>query len=599
MNEMDHQQRHSRDRGGIASSLSASTAVEITPPRLVTPNPTMVSPGTMNFEYRHKPTASNDSLKYISPMKPKEPNMRFNLSNGQLENNNNSTEKENFAKADNNDFNPRKVPSSSSHQNSGSRSSTIHRSAAAGSSSSKRNKSGADGDTSSSSKSKLLSNNSSSLRKHDPNSYKIFLLLLQPKLKTFELIQLIYSPNDTTIGNIIEMIPENATEPALGSQQYTGLCRPKTQEEIVDHELLASEPRSNTGVESAKITLGEILVAIPDGYNGIDVAVLAKQILSNPKIVKLLKRSDPLAPKRSRRSSKRGHKKSSRRSRSKEHVEVMEKFDEEDEIKQEQEKKESERRMREAMEHAAQKAAASNAEIPGSTNPNSINNMNSGGKIVRSPSIVSLDGSGSIEEGKSVESSLQESIDESYSSWSKSFDASFAPTVCSGVSKRSFRRRDRHSRRMRIIQRSVATAFVIMLAMYFLDPRGYQRSDQEKLEDQAATTENPMGLTGILQCLFLLLSLYQVESFIRTSTTDLDEDGQRQSSFVEFLQSTTAMKKLKSRFSKKFKKAVTRGAVGKYDLDDSTLTQKLRSFSLKQHPKVHHDSSVPTSIEKY
>jgi hypothetical protein len=594
MNEIDHQQRHSHDRGGIVSSLSASTSVETTPPRLFTPNPTMVSPSTMNFEYRHKPTASNDSLKYVSPMKPKEPNMRFNLSNGILENKN-STEKENFAKADNNDFNPRKVPSSNSHQIAGSRSSTLHRSAG---SSSKRNKSTTNGDTSSSSKSKLLSN-SSSLRKHDPNSYKIFILLLQPKLKTFELIQLIYSPNDTTIGNIIEMIPENATEPALGSQQYTGLCRPKTQEEIVDHELLASEPRSNTGVESAKITLGEILVAIPDGYSGTDVAVLAKQILSNPKIVKLLKRSDPLAPKRSRRSSKRGQKKSSRRSRSKEHVEVMEKFDEEDEIQQEQEKKESERRMREAMEHAAQKAAASNAEIPGSMNPNSINNMNNGGNIVRSPSIVSLDGSGSIEEEKSVESSLQESIDESYSSWSKSFDASFASTVCSGFSKRSFRRRDRHSRRMRIIQRSVVSAFVIMLAMYFLDPRGYQRSDQEKLEDQAATTENPMGLIGILQCLFLLLSLYQVESFIRTSTTDLDEDGQRQSSFVEFLQSTTAMKKLKSRFSKKFKKPVTRGAVGKYDLDDSTLTQKLRSFSLKQHPKVHHDSAVPTSIEKY
>ncbi|OEU22550.1 hypothetical protein FRACYDRAFT_232708 [Fragilariopsis cylindrus CCMP1102] len=582
MNEVDRQQQHSRDRGGIASSLSASTSVETTPPRLVTPNPTMVSPGTINFEYRHKPTASNDSLKYTSPMRPKEPNMRFNLSN-------NSTEKEKFAKADNNDFNPRKVPSSTSRQSSGSRSSNLHRSTR---SSSKRDKSTTNGDTSSSSKSKLLSNNSS-LRKHDPNSYKIFLLLLQPKLKTFELIQLIYSPNDTTIGNIIEMIPENATEPALGSQHYTGLCRPKTQEEIVDHELLASEPRSNTGVESAKITLGEILVAIPDGYNGTDVAVLAKQILSNPKIVKLLKRSDPLAPKRSRRSSKRGHKKTSRRSRSKEHVEVMEQFDEEDEIKQEQEKKESERRMREAMEHAAQKAAASNAEIPGSTNPSSINNIINGGNIVRSPSIVSLDGSGSIEEEKSVESSLQESIDESYSSWSKSFDASFASTVCSGLSKRSFRRRDRHSRRMRIIQRSVVTAFVIMLAMYFLDPRGYQRSDQEKLEDQAATTENPMGLTGILQCLFLLLSLYQVESIIRTSTTDLDEDGQRQSSFVEFLQSTMAMKKLKSRFSKKFKKPATRGAVGKYDLDDNTLTQKLRSFSLKQHPKV------PTSIEKY
>jgi len=587
MSAIDHRRRRSLDRDTdlgcstkmmptSSSSLSAESSAKTTP---AAPHPTTMSPA-MNFEYRHKPTATNANLNYISPLKPKEPNMRFNLSIGLLENN--SMEKENLAKAEN-DFNPRKVQSNL--QNSGR--SSFHRSG--GNNSKSKNSNNDNG-----SKSKLLSN--SSLRKHDSNSYKIFLLLLQPKLKTFELIQLIYSPNDTTIGNIIEMIPENATEPALGSQKYTGLCRPKTEEEIVDHELLASEPRGNTGVESAKITLGEILVAIPEGYDGTDVAVLAKQILSNPKIVKLLKRSDPLAPKRSRRSGRRGSRKSSHRSRSKEHVEVMEKFDEEDEIKQEHDKKEQERKMREAMEHAAQEAAASNAQIPGNANTNMINMDD--GKITLSSSVVSIDSSNGEE--KSVESTLQESLDDSYSSWSKSFDASFASSVCSGVSKRSVRRRDRHSRRMRIIQRSIVTGFVIMLAMYFLDPRGYQRSDQEKLQDQAATTENPMGLTGILQCLFLLLSLYQIESMLRGSTTstNLDEDGQKQSSFLEFLQSTTAMKKLKSRFSKKFKKPVTRGAVGEFELDDNTLTQKLRSFSLKaQHHKVHSKSTVSPLVE--
>jgi len=381
------------------------------------------------------------------------------------------------------------------------------------------------------------------------------------------------------------MIPENATEPALGSQTYTGLCRPKTEEEIVDHELLASEPRANTGVESAKITLGEILVAIPEGYNGADVAVLAKQILSNPKIVKLLKRSDPLAPKKSRRSSRRSHRKGMRRSRSKEHVEVMEKFDEEDEIKQELEKKEQEKRMKEALEHAAQEAAASNAQIPGRPNTDLLKNPER--NVSRSTSIVSIDDSlgESLGEERSTESSLQESIDESYSSWSKSFDASFASSVCSGVSKRSARRRDRQSRRMRIIQRSVVAGFVIMLAMYFMDPHGYRRSDEEKQVSQAATTENPMGLTGIFQCLFLLLSLYQVELFVRTTTSGSDRDGkQGQSSFLEFIQSTRAMKKLKARFYKKLKKSSSRtrrGAVGAYDYDENSMTQKLRSFSLK------------------
>jgi hypothetical protein len=572
MNAAEYQQRHISDRdidlGKSPKRTSKSkefdeshatplTSVEATPPRRVTPNPAAISPAR-DFEYRHKPTVTNSGLNYVSPLKPKEPNMKYTLGNGFLEKNTSARlEKENFDQG--------KMPSSKTpgvrfppHASSRKSSSNVI----------------------GNSKNKLLS---SSRRKQDPNSYKIFLLLLQPKLKTFELIQLIYSPNDTTIGDIIAMIPENATEPALGSQTYTGLCRPKTEEEIVDHELLASEPpRANTGVDSAKITLGEILVAIPVGYNGADVAVLAKQILSNPKIVKLLKRSNPLAPKKSRRSSRRGLGKGVRRSRSKEHVEVMEKFDEEDEIKQEQEKKDQEERMRDAMEHAAQEAAASNALIPGRTIPDLPKTMDR--NVSRSASLVSLEES--LGEEKSMESSLQESIDESFSSWSKSFDASFATSVCSGVSKRSVRRRDRQSRRMKIIQRSVVAGFVIMLAMYFMDPHGYRRTDEEKQVSQAATTENPMGLTGIFQCLFLLLSLYQLELFARTTArpSDRDGNGEGQSSFLEFIQSTKAMKKLKSRFYKKLKKPSTRthrGAVGAYDYDENNLTQKLRSFQLK------------------
>ena len=540
-------------------------------PRIVTPNPP-TAPHGEDFEYRHKPTVTNPRLNYVSPLKPKEPNMKFKLGSGKMEPNTIAgSEKENYSTSDNKILSIGKMSARKTSDGSFASHSGSHR----------KSTSNVVGN----SKTKLLNG---SRRKQDPNSYKIFLLLLQPKLKTFELIQLIYSPTDTTIGDIIAMIPDNATEAALGSQTYTGLCRPKTEEEIVDHELLASEPRASTSVDSAKITLGEILVAIPEGYNGADVAVLAKQILSNPKIVKLLKRSDPLAPKKSRRSSRRGLRKSSRRSRSKEHVEVMEKFDEEDEIKQEEEKKQQEQRMKEAMEHAAQEAAASNAQIPGGRNSSLLGTTDR--DVSRPSSIVSFDAS--LGEEKSTESSLQESIDESYSSWSKSFDASFTSSVCSGVSKRSARRRDRQSRRMKIIQRSVVFGFVIMLAMYFMDPHGYRRTDEEKQVSQAATTENPMGLTGIFQCLFLLLSLYQVELFMRTTSATSDRDQDR-SSFLEFIQSTRAMKKLKSRFYKKLKKPSTRtrrGAVGAYDYDENTLTQKLRSFSLKGNNSIRSNS---------
>jgi hypothetical protein len=470
-------------------------------------------------DYLHKPTATNGSLTYVSPLKPQDPNIRYSLSKGLDDD---AVETYSGTK----EALPPKS-ASSSHKKSAS-SSKLH---------------------------------SSSLRKHDPNSYKIFLLLLQPKLKTFELIQLIYSPNDTTIGNIIEMIPDNATEPVLGNQVYLGLCRPKTQEEISDMELLASE--SHTGVASAKITLGEILVAIPDGYTGADVAVLAKQILANPKIVKLLKRADPLAPKRSRRSSKRHR--STRRSRSKEHVEVMEKFDEEDEIKQDQQRK-----MKEAMEHAAQEAAAANAQIPGGGGSTS-------GKLLRSNSIGSVG-------DKSLESSLQESVDDSYSSWSKSFDASFASSVCSGVSKRQMRRRERQARRSRILKRATAMGFVIMLALYFLDPRGYSRPNKENND---LITSTPMGLTGFFQCFFLLLTLYKVERLIRSSN-DPDsrvQDGEK--TRCPFLvAANTSMKKFKLRYARKMKRPSIQTRVVD---DDQSLSRKLRSFSLKANAVHHHD----------
>jgi hypothetical protein len=511
----------------LSINSSASTHYVKTPPKVVTPNmaTTVSAPSP---DYLHKPTATSGNLNYVSPLKQVEPNMRYSLSNG-VEEHVGAEE--------------RVLPQKSSS----------HR----------RSKDGIDSRKKSSEKSSTTL--FSGTRKYDPNSYKIFLLLLQPKLKTFELIQLIYSPNDTTIGNIIEMIPENATEAALGSQVYCGLCRPKTKEEILDMDLLASE--SHTGVISAKITLGEILVAIPEGYTGADVSVLAKQILSNPKIVKLLKRADPLAPKKSRRSSKRHR--SSRRSHSKEHVEVMERFDEEDEIKQEQERK-----MKEAMEHAAQEAAAANAQIPGGGSNIVVS------KLSRSMSIESV-------EDKSVESSLQESLDDSYSSWSKSFDASFASSVCSGVSKRQMRRRERQVRRSRILKRAAIMAFIIMLALYFLDPRGYGRAEKTKND---LITETPMGLTGVFQCLFLLLTLYKVERFIRSSTNPDDRSLCGQKHLCPFLKAAnTAAKKLKSRYTKKLKKPVMNG---RFDEDEQSLTRKLRSFSLKANVIHHHDDDT-------
>jgi hypothetical protein len=129
-------------------------------------------------------------------------------------------------------------------------------------------------------------------------------------------------------------------------------------------------------------------------------------------------------------------------------------------------------------------------------------------------------------------------------------------------------------------------AFVIMLALYFLDPRGYSGANKAKND---LVTESPMGLTGVFQCLFLLLALYKIERFIRTSSNpDADEDGQKnRCPFIKAANS--AAKRFKTRYARKLKKPVIQGRFGSSEDDDQSLSRKLRSFSLKAPTINHHD----------
>lgn len=402
--------------------------------------------------------------------------------------------------------------------------------------------------------------------KQDPNAFKIFLLLLQPTSKIFELIQLFYSPYDATVGNLLQMIPKNATEKALGSQTYIGLCRPKTQEELLDLQELASEVRP--GVDSAKITLGEILVAIPEGFTGPDVAALSKQILANPKIVKLLRRADPLAPKK--RKSSRRHRHRSSRTTNREQVHVLEKHEE---VVEEDFHHASERSMQLALDKAAAEAEAANAAIPGGGSSNSISSTP---KYMRS---------NSMETGNSsMDFSAQESLDESYASWSKSFDASFSAqsSVCSGVSRRALVRRQRQVKRMRLVRFSGIAAFFVMILLYWFDPNNSKEALHEAHTKQ---TQAPMGLLGLIQCLVLLLTLYKIERLIHHSQSDYMSEDRR----CPFLKACfRSLKKFQAKYKKRLrKKSKAEALQAKQDLVQQQQQhrkprmEKLRSFSLK------------------
>jgi len=125
---------------------------------------------------------------------------------------------------------------------------------------------------------------------------KIFVLLLQPRMRLFELVQLIYYPSVATIGDLVDLIPSNTTEAILGNQAYVGLCRPKDEGQMsimTDLDMMAS---GTVEGGSANIYRGEILCAIPDGYSGEQCAKMARPILENQEFSKLMARSDPLAP---------------------------------------------------------------------------------------------------------------------------------------------------------------------------------------------------------------------------------------------------------------------------------------------------------------
>lgn len=134
------------------------------------------------------------------------------------------------------------------------------------------------------------------LPSHAPTN-KIFVLLLQPRMRLFELVQLVYYPSVATIGDLVDLIPNNATEQLLGHQAYVGLCRPNSEGSaasiLTDLDLMASGAVDGG---SANIYRGEILVAIPEGYSGEQCQRYAKPILANQEFSKLLARSDPLAP---------------------------------------------------------------------------------------------------------------------------------------------------------------------------------------------------------------------------------------------------------------------------------------------------------------
>ena len=144
---------------------------------------------------------------------------------------------------------------------------------------------------------------------HNGPLSRIFIFLLAPAEKLFECVRLEVFADigiNATVGDILDLIPSKATEPALVAQSVVGLCQ-RTDGGGTTRST-GSTALTNRNQRAAEcINNGELLIAIPAGFTAVRCQSLVDRILKQqPKIRKLLQRTDPLAPRKSKPSKGRG-----------------------------------------------------------------------------------------------------------------------------------------------------------------------------------------------------------------------------------------------------------------------------------------------------
>lgn len=101
---------------------------------------------------------------------------------------------------------------------------------------------------------------------------QVFVLLMDPTSRRFELLQLEFDANKATVGDIQHQIKHSATEKTLRDMVYDGVCDRTGVEMISSMKLL----RFCNG--------GDVVMAMPRGMTGKETAKLAKPILNDPKV---------------------------------------------------------------------------------------------------------------------------------------------------------------------------------------------------------------------------------------------------------------------------------------------------------------------------
>lgn len=124
-----------------------------------------------------------------------------------------------------------------------------------------------------------------------------FMLLLDPKSRIFELIEIDDAPLSSSVGDILRLIPAKCTDARLLQMRYVGLCRPSDRVEFIDLRSPAFQKNENFLTDVARqeqqqqcILENDLLVAMLDGSSGFQMCKISKPILKNDKFRDMIRR---------------------------------------------------------------------------------------------------------------------------------------------------------------------------------------------------------------------------------------------------------------------------------------------------------------------
>mmetsp|Transcript_25998 Transcript_25998/g.52192 ORF Transcript_25998/g.52192 Transcript_25998/m.52192 type:complete len:936 (+) Transcript_25998:91-2898(+) len=160
----------------------------------------------------------------------------------------------------------------------------------------------------------ISSNDSTCTSTAADNNVHFFILLLCPSSRIFEVIQVSDAPLDSTVGDVLKLIPHHITDGRLLKKKFIGLCRPADRTEFIDLTSPAFLSKKERQGEDCTpfdfIHQSDVLVAILKGSTCYQMSKISKPILRNPKFKEMIRRrrrqsaADKAARKKKRKSKK-------------------------------------------------------------------------------------------------------------------------------------------------------------------------------------------------------------------------------------------------------------------------------------------------------